>query len=147
MSYFYWLFLKGNNFQRIESAAEIIKIIKVILQYWISAQDFYSTKVPGSNPASPTMILMLWWCRKSPKKRGKPTCEAKKGFKKYWITCTVMQLTVEIVAGSEDCFYLPDLNISQTLEIEFQVTCVSTCFSTVSLLGNLLHAVSLFNTM
>ena len=44
MSYFYWLFLKGNNFQRIESAAEIIKIIKVILQYWISAQDFYSTK-------------------------------------------------------------------------------------------------------
>ena len=58
----------------------------------------------------------------------------------------VMQLTVEIVAGSEDCFYLPDLNISQTLEIEFQVTCVSTCFSTVSLFSNLLHAVSLFNT-
>ena len=26
-------------FPRIESAAEIIKIIKVILQYWISAQD------------------------------------------------------------------------------------------------------------
>jgi hypothetical protein len=30
-------------------------------------------------------------------------------------------MTVEIIAGAEDCFYLPQLNLSQTIEFEFQV--------------------------
>jgi hypothetical protein len=34
---------------------------------------------------------------------------------------TSLQMTVEVVAGAEDCFYLPDLNVSQTIEMEFQV--------------------------
>jgi hypothetical protein len=34
-------------------------------------------------------------------------------------------MTVEVMAGVQDCFYLPELNISQTLEIEFQVESMS----------------------
>ncbi len=33
---------------------------------------------------------------------------------------------MEVVAGVEDCFYLPDLIVNQTLEVEYQVKDVMT---------------------
>ena len=38
-----------------------------------------------------------------------------------YIALHLWQMTVEIIAGAEDCFYLPQLNLSQTIEFEFQV--------------------------
>ena len=32
------------------------------------------------------------------------------------------QMTVEVAAGSEDCFFLPEVKSGQSIELEFQVT-------------------------
>merc|ERR1712218_604845 len=32
------------------------------------------------------------------------------------------QMTVEVAAGAEDCFFLPEVKTGQTIELEFQVT-------------------------
>jgi len=48
------------------------------------------------------------------------------------------QYTVDIPAGREDCFYLPDVKLGSTIELEFQVTSVSTATGQLDILCRLL---------
>ena len=33
----------------------------------------------------------------------------------------LLQMTVEVAAGKEDCYFLPDIKADQSIELEFQV--------------------------